>query len=866
MDRLRGAALFQAGPGAVIDLDPNGIIRGWNPMAERILGQAARDVWGRAASFLLPDRPDEEAMAALSALARSPEAAPLVVNYRRPDGGIRHIAYNAVPLRETDGRVIGTTLVGRDLTAFHQAQATAMARLAGYRVLVEDAHEGIGAIDGEGRILWANARMAAMLGYPLNELVGLDIDAAIFSEDAEALAEFVARALQGTMDQTEIRLRRKDGSVLWAIVATAPFPGEVGLPGGVAGFFTDITDRKRAAAALQASEAEMRAYFEYAPVGVLLADVDGRIERVNPALCAITGYDRQELLGRPLSALVDPDRPTRTLSRLAGLFAGEESSFQVEQVFTSKAGRRMWLDILVSLMRDEQGAPLAFVAVVQDASPRKEAEQVKNEFVAVTSHELRTPLTSIRGALGLLTGGVVGELPESARRMLDIAVQSTDRLIRLVNDILDLERLTSGKLSLSLETCEAAGLISRAVAEMRGAADAAEVTIRAASMGSEGSMAGRVWADPDRIIQALTNLLGNAIKFSPRGGVVEVRTRADDDVIVFAIEDQGPGIPGDQLETVFERFQQVDGSDAREKGGTGLGLTICRTIVEQHGGRIWAESVLGAGATFYFTLPVVADIAPEPPDDPGLAPGVLVCDDDAAVREVVTAMLEASGYRVWTATSGEEALMVARSRHPDVIVLDLILPGIDGRETAVRLKDQPGTGDIPIVVLSVLTAEEMPVEGSVSRVDKPVAEDALFEALRQALAGARRQALVVEDDPELAEVLTLVLARHGLAVRGARSGREAKRLSRRLMPDLLVLDLALSGEDAFSLVDWMREQRWSRTVPVLVYTAFDLTDADRNRLRLGETRFLTKGRTAPELFETTVDELLGWMERGAARR
>ncbi len=860
---LRGEALFTHSRNAVIDIDPAGVIMAFNPAAEHLFGHHAGDVVGGPVGVLMPDRSAEEISGLLAELAGRREVEPYATTYRRPDGEMLELSVTAVPLVRSDGSSAGLSVLLQDMTALHRAQAALAASEARYRTMIESAHEGIGVLDAEQRVTFANERLTAMLGYPLREMIGLGMDALVFPEDMPTVAPIAARGRRGDTEQAEIRLRHKDGTIRWAIVATAPVYGEDGTIDGVAGFFTDITDRKRSETALRASEARLRAYFEHVPVGIVLVDREGLVVNVNPALSSITGYERDELLAGGLSVLLGPDHLARIEEirvLVRALFSGETPSFHFEQPFVTKDGRSICLEVTVSVMRDEQGEPLELVAVVQDVTSRKDAERLKDEFVSVTSHELRTPLTSIRGALGLLAGGVVGDLPVSAQRMLDVAVVSTDRLIRLTNDILDLERLTSGKLSLSLEACDAAGLVSRAVEEIRGAADEVEVVVRA------GSVDGRVWADPDRILQTLTNLVGNAIKFSPPSATVEVSATVEGDHVRFTVEDHGPGIPADQLETVFERFRQVDSSDSRTKGGTGLGLAICRTIVEQHGGRIWAESVLGAWTKLSFTLPVVADLEEENPEDRLCEPGVLVCDDDAAIREVVKTMLEASGYRVWTAASGEEALAVAQARHPDVIVLDLLLPGIDGRETAHALKGQEETADIPVVVLSVLSAEEMAVEGAASRVEKPIEEDALLTALRHALGADHRQALVVEDDPQLAEVLQMTLARHGLEVRHARTGREAMRLGRAIVPDLLVLDLALPDGDGYSVVEWMREQRWLSTVAVLVYSAFDLDEADRSRLRLGETTFLTKGRTPPALFEAKLEELLDWITQEVSRR
>ncbi len=866
LDRLRGEAIFTHGSVAIIDIDPAGIVTAFNPAAERLFGHRIGDIVGYPVRVLMPDRTPEEVAALLADLASRPGVVPYGTVYRRPDGEVLDLSVTAVPLRRADSSAAGITVVFRDLTALHRSQAAVAAVAASeqrYRTMVESAHEGIGVLDVGHRFIFSNPRMAHMLGYPMDEMIGLEMDALTFPEDAPNIAAIMTRGLRGETEQTEVRLRRKDGSVQWAILATAPFPGEAGEIDGVAGFFTDITERKHTEQTLQESETLLLSYFEYASVGILLVNMDSVVVNVNPALCAITGYEADELIGASLHVLLGPDHSARieeNKADLAALLRGATPSFEFERPFVTKTGQPIWLAVTVSVMRDEQGKPFELVAVVQDISSRKDAERVKDEFVSVASHELRTPLTSIRGALGLLAGGVVGDLPDSAQRMLDIAVQSTDRLIRLVNDILDLERIASGTLALALQACEAAGLVSRAVEEIRGAADASEVEVRA------GSVDGQVWADPDRIIQTLTNLVGNAIKFSPRSATVEVRATVDDGYVRFTVDDGGPGIPADQLETVFERFRQVDASDSRAKEGTGLGLAICRTIVEQHGGRIWAENVPGSGARFSFTLPVVADTDDEEGEqelaDRTSEPGVLVCDDDASIREVVKAMLEANGYRVWTTASGEEALAVAKARHPDVVVLDLLLPGIDGRQTTTALHDQQETADIPVVVLSVLSAEQMAVEGATSRVGKPIEEDLLLSALRHALGGDHRQALVVEDDPHLAEVLELTLARHGLTVHHARTRRQAMQLGQTLVPDLLVLDLALPDGDGYRLIEWMREQRWLTTVPVLVYTAFDLEEADRDQLRLGDTRFLTKGRTPPALFEATLHELLDWISHG----
>ena len=247
------------------------------------------------------------------------------------------------------------------------------------------------------------------------------------------------------------------------------------------------------------------------------------------------------------------------------------------------------------------GTVIGTISIGEDITERQKVERMKNEFIGIVSHELRTPLTAIQMSLGLLKTGIYAKKPEKVQRMIEIALLDTNRLVNLVNDILDLERLESGRAVLEKTVYQAADLMQQAVDGMQSIA--AQQTITLAIAPTDAT----VWAAADTIIQTLTNLLSNAIKFSPADSTIHLRAEPQTDSVLFQVSDQGRGIPDDKLETIFGRFQQVDASDAREKGGTGLGLPICRGIIERHGGKIWAESVLGEGSSFFFTLPMPLD-------------------------------------------------------------------------------------------------------------------------------------------------------------------------------------------------------------------------------------------------------------------
>jgi PAS domain S-box-containing protein len=332
-------------------------------------------------------------------------------------------------------------------------------------------------------------------------------------------------------------------------------------------------------------------------------DERGLVTDWNSAAEATFGWSREEVLGRDFVATFLPEDRREAQRRHMSHFlaTGEDDVLdrRLERTVLHRDGRTIPIELMISSQETDDG--YTFNAFLRDITARREVETAKDEFVAIVSHELRTPLTSIRGSLGLLASGVLDSEPAKAERMLEVALENTDRLVRLVNDMLDIERIESGTVHLARQACDAGQLVHDAADAMRTAAMLAGVTLDVP--GGHGAL----WADPDRVLQTLTNLISNAIKFSPEGATVWLGVDARGDEIVFAVRDEGRGIPPDKLELIFERFQQVDSSDAREKGGTGLGLAICRSIVEQHGGRIWAESV-GDGSTFQFTLPAAPAI------------------------------------------------------------------------------------------------------------------------------------------------------------------------------------------------------------------------------------------------------------------
>lgn len=425
----------------------------------------------------------------------------------------------------------------------------------------------------------------------------------------------------------------------------------------------DLQRRRNAELALQASEAKYRQLIEQAADAILLVDSNAICIEGNARAAQILGRKQADIPGLPLSSFVQSDvpggGPVLPMLRYGHVTTGE---FWV----TRPDGGRVAVEVRATMLEDGRVQVIA-----RDVSERKEIERVKDEFVSMVSHELRTPLTSIRGALGLLAAGKLDVAPEKRTRMLDLAASNTDRLIRLINDILDIERMRSGGITFDREELSAADVVANAVEAMRPIADREGVAISTEVDDLQ------VFADPDRMAQTLTNLIDNAIKFSPRESNVHVSVRRENRFALFEVRDSGRGIPAAMRDSVFNRFQQVDNSDSREKGGTGLGLAICRSIVEQHGGRIWVESEMGRGSAFRFTIPLFR-VELQPAIGNSDHPRVLVCDDDNDLLDVIRTTLVERGYQVSGALRGKQAIEDFDRHGAALAVIDVALPDTSG--------------------------------------------------------------------------------------------------------------------------------------------------------------------------------------------
>ncbi|HTV56770.1 MAG TPA: PAS domain S-box protein, partial [Terriglobia bacterium] len=459
-------------------------------------------------------------------------------------------------------------------------------------------------LDTQGRVVSWNAGAERISGYRPGEILAREFSCFYLEEDVKAglpRKNLEMAALTGKIETEGWRIR-KDGSLFWANVVISALHDPSGKLRGFVKVIRDVTERRQTEQALEQLRRQHELILNAAGDGIGGVSRTGACTFINPSGAHMLGWKQEDLIGQPLHDCVHHSKADGTPHfvaecKLLEALRDGKSHHANNEVMWRRDGSSFPVEYVSTPIRDEQGQIVGAVIVFHDITERRAIERMKDEFISVVSHELRTPLTAIRGALGLLASGKLCAEPGACRRMTEVAVSNAGRLAALVNDILDLERIESGRVQMNEKVCNAGYLMTQAVDVVRVTAEAQAISL------SLSPASHYVRCDPDHIIQVLLNLLSNAIKFSPRCSSVSLSAGPQGEEVVFRVEDHGRGIPASKLETIFERFQQVDATDSRDKGGTGLGLAICRSIVRQHGGRIWVESTFGQGSNFFFTLP-----------------------------------------------------------------------------------------------------------------------------------------------------------------------------------------------------------------------------------------------------------------------
>ena len=585
--------------------------------------------------------------------------------------------------------------------------------------------------------------------------------------------------------------------------------------------------------------------------GICGVDRNGLVRFANPAASRLLGAPAASLIGKEVHELLHGSAPQ-------GKVCGEDCPLRaaIAQRIAATGENTLYRPNATSFPAEyflnpivDGGRFSGSVLSFRDISQRYALDRMKDEFVSTVSHELRTPLTSIRGALGLLSSGMLGQISDKASNLLRIALSNSERLVRLINDILDLEKAQSGREPLVFRPVQMGDLVRQAMDGVQVVAEEAGVLLINDKTQVE------ITADSDRLLQVLTNLLSNAVKFSPAHSAVSIMLRPGSSGVTLSVIDQGRGIPADKLEAIFGRFQQVDASDSRQKGGSGLGLAICRAIVQQHNGRIWAERNPLRGSTFRVFLPyhpaaaAPAGNATKVPSGPGV---ILLASANAASRPLIGQQLAEHGYRI-VETSTLEQTVVAAHEGVEAIVLDTGRSGINGWEILPHLRQTGPEAQTPVLLMSLDTQEETPqppANGNAHHLQ----EATLMAELVRVIAGPgeRLRILVVESVDEVAYLLGEVFSWDSTSAKLARSRQEAVDSSRNFKPHLVVVDIDMPNSEALNFVDWIREDHSMSSVPIVVFSSKALSRYERGQVPMDLSEFLMHARVQPEQLETMV--------------
>jgi PAS domain S-box-containing protein len=591
--------------------------------------------------------------------------------------------------------------------------------------------------------------------------------------------------------------------------------------------------------------------------GVIMTDAQGEVFLINPAARSMLGVAQEEAV------------TAKYLKDKLGFYPFDlvRSAKADSPVREELKVNDRFLHSIVSPVNDQGGANVGVVVVLRDITEQKALDTRKEEFVSIVSHELRTPLTSITGALDIILKQYAQGLNDKQTRYLEMARDSAGKLNGIVDDLLDVAKVERGKLSMRMGALDLASLARDAVERFRAAGEQKNI-----HLGVRAPVAGevRIVADADRLTQVINNLLSNAIKFTPEGGRIEVDIFGPEvsrSFVGLSIWNNGVSISENDRERVFDKFEQIQSSNTRKVGGTGLGLAISRGIVEGHGGRIWVEGTRDEeGTRFVVALPNTppenADSAIEPHATSPSARSVLVVDDDRYTTYILKGMLVAAGYKVWLAHDGDQALGIARDKKPDLVTVDLRMPGVDGLALVEILKHDPDTRKMPIVVLSISDERDRAMAvGADAFLQKPVDAEPLLECIASLLAErgkSRQKILLVDDDPGIRMICRDVLETQGYLVKEAGDGDKGIVEARRFRPDLVLVDVMMPGMDGFTLAQKLRGDRETSLTPIIFLSARGQTADKVRAFKLGAEDYLVKP------FDSA--ELVARVEKALARR
>lgn len=763
----------------------------------------------------------------------------------------------------------------------------ALASETKYQQIVELVDEGIWVIDTEGTIIYVNQAMVKMLGYTESEMVGCQIFKFINQEEEPIFRHNLEIRKQGVAAKYELRFKTKNGTSIWTYISASPVINENGTMLWSCALVYNITERKKAEQALRESEERFRLLVEYVKeYAIFMLDPQGYIVSWNLGAERIKGYTATEIIGKHMSSFylaeeIQQGKPQREID-----IAAQEGRFEAENWRIRKDGSSFWADVVITALRDEEGMLRGFSQVIRDITQRKLAEEqlrqsserislanaelaratrLKDEFLASMSHELRTPLNAILGLSEALQEKVYGPLTEKQLKTLITIEQSGKHLLDVINDILDLSKIESGKLELQITPTCAAELCDSSLTFVKQAAH--HKNIKLSCEIAEGLR--DIEVDERRMRQVLINLLSNAVKFTPEGGEVSIKVEVEpaNEIVEFSVIDNGIGIASEDIHKLFKPFVQLDSSLSRSYSGTGLGLALVRRIVELHGGSVKLESQVGRGSRFSVSIPwkeqnlpieslpttgIFCNISP-----PNLYHALIVEDSHPAAHQIARYLWELGAVPI-IHPQGEGTVEQVVKLKPDVIILDLLLPHLSGWDVLAQLKADSRTQNIPVLIISVVDERSRALTmGAGEYLVKPISRQQFYASLNRILPNvdsfrpetglfatydklAPPLILLAEDNEANISTVLDYLEVQGYRVILARNGIEAVQMAKTQKPDLILMDIQMPEMDGLEATRQIRFDGDTATIPIIAITSLAMPGDREKCLVAGVNEYLTK--------------------------
>jgi PAS domain S-box-containing protein len=899
-------SLIESSVDALMTVDPAGVITDVNEQTVRLMGFNRKQLIGSPFVDYFTDR--ERADAGV----RKTFDDGVVTNYelilRAKTGRKVPVSFNAGVFRDTAGTVVGILAAARDITQQKQIEQELREQQTYTRGLIESNIDALMTTDTLGVITDVNVQMCEITGRTREELIGTPFKD--YFTDPKRAEDGIRKVLaEDRVTNYELTIRAKDGRETVVSYNATTFKGADGRLRGVFAAARDITDQKRLEEQIAQRNRELTDASTFlgnvlessTQYSIIAKDLDGNVLTWNEGARRNYGWNAEEMVGKQNSRILHTPEDIAS-GRVQTLLDTALQTGKAEGGFerVRKGGDRFTASVAVTLRNDFAGKPIGYLLISKDITEQKtleeqlrkkneeleeqyrrvqEANRLKSEFLANMSHELRTPLNAIIGFTEMMHDGKVGSVNTDQKEFLGDILTSSRHLLQLINDVLDLAKVESGKMEFRPEAVD----VSKVVAEVRDILRSLAGSKRIPVKVEVAPALGEVVADAAKLKQVLYNYLSNALKFTPDGGKVAIRVAPEGaDHFRLEVEDSGIGIKPEDQGRLFVEFQQLDASTAKKYAGTGLGLALTKRIVEAQGGQVGMRSAPGEGSVFYAVLPRLpvvpseAEPEPRPAPRPG-APTVLVIEDESKDRRWILETLSAGGYSVEGVASGAAAIRRISEQAFDAITLDLLLPDMTGRDVLRAIRTSELNRSTPVVVVTVLAEKGVVAGFQVNDIlTKPVSEDELIASLDKAsvVRDAKRPILVVDDDPKSLKLAETMLKRSGYRAVCWRDAEAGLKAALQEPPGAVVLDLMMPGMSGFEFLHRLRRRASGHKVPVIVWTIKDLPEDERRQL-LSEAQAVVQKIDGPQalldelrtfLPAPAPDEPAGPSGKGKARR